>query len=163
MAVVVIGILNTLAIAVRERTREIGTLRAIGMQRRKVLWLFLLETALLGLAGAASGRGSWRRRWPGCSTGSASALPEGMQLFLMQERLTFLLRPGTVLGDVLVPRRRDRGRLAPPGPPRRPPEAHHRHAPRRVNPHAPLASALAAALAAGAAPARAARALARTS
>ncbi|ABC83701.1 ABC transporter permease [Anaeromyxobacter dehalogenans] len=100
MVVVVIGILNTLAIAIRERTREIGTLRAIGMQRRKVLWLFVLETALLGLGGAAAG----------AAIAAAIALalnlagigvPEGMQLFLMQERLSFLLQPGAILGDVL--------------------------------------------------------------
>jgi putative ABC transport system permease protein len=59
MVVVIIGILNTMAIAIRERTREIGTLRAIGMQRRKVLWLFVLEMALLALAGTA-GRGAAR-------------------------------------------------------------------------------------------------------
>lgn len=100
MVVVVIGILNTLAIAIRERTREIGTLRAIGMQRRKVLWLFVLETALLGLGGAAAGAA--------IAAGIALALnlagigvPEGMQLFLMQERLSFLLQPGAILGDVL--------------------------------------------------------------
>ena len=55
LVIVVIGILNSLAIAIRERTREIGTLRAIGMQRRKVLWLFLLESMMLGVAGAAAG------------------------------------------------------------------------------------------------------------
>ena len=65
LLVVIIGILNTMAIAIRERTREIGTLRAIGMQRRKVLWLFVLETGLLGLAGAAAGRSS-APCWPGC-------------------------------------------------------------------------------------------------
>ena len=100
MAVVVIGILNTLAIAVRERTREIGTLRAIGMQRRKVLWLFLLETALLGLAGAASGA-AVAAALAGLLDWIGIRIPEGMQLFLMQERLSFLLRPGTVIGDVL--------------------------------------------------------------
>lgn len=100
MVVVVIGILNTLAIAIRERTREIGTLRAIGMQRRKVLWLFVLETALLGLSGAAAGAA--------VAAGIALLLnlagigvPEGMQLFLMQEKLSFLLQPGAILADVL--------------------------------------------------------------
>ena len=42
-------------IAIRERTREIGTLRAIGMQRGGVLWMFLLESLLLGLFGTLAG------------------------------------------------------------------------------------------------------------
>jgi ABC-type lipoprotein release transport system permease subunit len=100
MAVVVIGILNTLAIAVRERTREIGTLRAIGMQRRKVLWLFLLETALLGLAGAAGGA-LVAALVAALLNAIGIRIPEGMQLFLMQERLSFLLQPRAVVGEVL--------------------------------------------------------------
>jgi putative ABC transport system permease protein len=100
MAVVVIGILNTLAIAIRERTREIGTLRAIGMQRRKVLWLFVLETALLGLAGAATGA-LLASAIAGLLNLAGIGIPEGIQLFLMQERLSFLLQPGPILLDVL--------------------------------------------------------------
>lgn len=100
MTVVVIGILNTLAIAVRERTREIGTLRAIGMQRRKVLWLFILESALLGLAGAASGA-LLAALLAGVLDRIGIGIPEGMQVFLMQEKLSFLLRPGAVVGEVL--------------------------------------------------------------
>jgi putative ABC transport system permease protein len=42
-------------IAIRERTREIGTLRAIGMQRGAVLWMFLLESLMLGLFGTIAG------------------------------------------------------------------------------------------------------------
>jgi ABC-type lipoprotein release transport system permease subunit len=100
MAVVVIGILNTLAIAIRERTREIGTLRAIGMQRGKVRWLILLETALLALAGTAAGA----LVAVGVALGlnaAANALPEAVQVFLAQERLTFLLLPRSILQDVL--------------------------------------------------------------
>jgi putative ABC transport system permease protein len=101
MVVVVIGILNTLAIAVRERTREIGTLRAIGMQRTKVLWLFVLETLLLGVLGCGAGAlialavagGLNARHIP---------VPEAAQLFLSQEYLTFLVRPGAVAFDVVL-------------------------------------------------------------
>jgi putative ABC transport system permease protein len=95
MAVVVIGILNTLAIAIRERTREIGTLRAIGMQRGKVRWLILLETALLAVTGTAAGA-------LGASAVAAGlnalgiGIPESMQVFLAQERLTFLLQPAII-------------------------------------------------------------------
>jgi FtsX-like permease family len=55
LVIMVAGIMNTLWIAIRERTREIGTLRAIGMQRIGVARLFLLEAALLGLFGATLG------------------------------------------------------------------------------------------------------------
>ncbi|MCC7072015.1 MAG: ABC transporter permease [Deltaproteobacteria bacterium] len=53
--VIVIGITNTMTIAVRERTREIGTLRAIGMQRWRVLALFMIEATLLGIFAAGAG------------------------------------------------------------------------------------------------------------
>jgi len=95
MAVVLVGILNTLAIAIRERTREIGTLRAIGMQRTKVLWLFLLETALLGLGGAAAGA-ALASAFAGLLNAAHILVPEGIQLFLMQEHLSFWLAPGAI-------------------------------------------------------------------
>ncbi len=101
MAVVVIGILNTLAIAIRERTREIGTLRAIGMQRRKVLWLFLVETALLGATGA--GAGALLAAGIAALVNAAGiALPEAVQIFLAQERLHFLLDPRTIAADAAL-------------------------------------------------------------
>jgi putative ABC transport system permease protein len=53
--IIVIGIMNTTYIAVRERTREIGTLRAIGLSRGGVLSLFLIESLLLGLAATTLG------------------------------------------------------------------------------------------------------------
>src|SRR3954454_7202509 len=55
LGIIVIGIMNTMWIAIRERTREIGTLRAIGMQRGAVLWMFLLESLMLGLGGTIAG------------------------------------------------------------------------------------------------------------
>jgi ABC-type lipoprotein release transport system permease subunit len=101
MVVVVIGILNTLAIAIRERTREIGTLRAIGMHRRKVLWLFVLETGLLGVGGCAAGALAASLVAAGLNAAHI-AVPEGIQLFLMQEHLSFRLGGGAILGDVAL-------------------------------------------------------------
>jgi putative ABC transport system permease protein len=46
---------NTMNMAVVERTIEIGTLRAIGLRRSGVRWLFVLEGFLLGLCGAIAG------------------------------------------------------------------------------------------------------------
>jgi putative ABC transport system permease protein len=95
MVIVVIGIMNTLAIAIRERTREIGTLRAIGMQRTKVIWLFLLEAALLGAGGAVAGALA--------GAGIAALLnaahlgvPEAVQMFLMQQSLTLTVKMDAV-------------------------------------------------------------------
>ena len=43
LLIIGVGIMNTMWISVRERTGEVGTLRAIGMSRRSVLWLFLTD------------------------------------------------------------------------------------------------------------------------
>jgi len=48
---------NTVTISVVARRQEIGTLRALGVTRRKVLWLFLGEAAALAVAGIALGLG----------------------------------------------------------------------------------------------------------
>lgn len=53
--IILIGVLNTLRMTIRERTREIGTLRAIGFQARQVLGLFLFETLYLALFSGAAG------------------------------------------------------------------------------------------------------------
>jgi len=50
-----VGILTILTIAVSERTAEIGLLRAIGATRRRILWLFLAEAALLAAIGGIAG------------------------------------------------------------------------------------------------------------
>lgn len=50
-----VGIMNVMYIAIRERTREIGTLRAIGMQRTSLLGMFLAEGFLIGAVGTLLG------------------------------------------------------------------------------------------------------------
>ncbi len=65
LAVAVLGIYgvalfiinNSMVLATIERTREIGTLRAIGMQRRYVLWMFILESLVLGTVFGLIGAG----------------------------------------------------------------------------------------------------------
>jgi len=49
----VLGAMITMYAFVEARTREIGTLRALGFRRRSILTSFLIESALLSLAGAA--------------------------------------------------------------------------------------------------------------
>lgn len=52
------GIINTLVIAVLERTKEIGLQKALGMSRGKVFLLFSFESILIGFWGAVLGIGS---------------------------------------------------------------------------------------------------------
>ncbi|MDF1812662.1 MAG: FtsX-like permease family protein [Verrucomicrobiales bacterium] len=53
--IVTMSVLNTIGMAVVERTREIGTLRAIGLKRPGVIKLFGVESAMLGIIGALIG------------------------------------------------------------------------------------------------------------
>ena len=57
MAILVggIGMANTMFMSVFERTREIGTLRALGWRRRRVLWTVLKESFVLSLIGVLIG------------------------------------------------------------------------------------------------------------
>lgn len=45
------------ATSVVQKSREIGILRAMGISRGQVLWIFLLQGGLLGLLGSAFGSG----------------------------------------------------------------------------------------------------------
>lgn len=55
LVIVLFAVTNTLAMAVLERTREIGTLRAMGTTPREVMRLFTLEGLVLGSGGAIAG------------------------------------------------------------------------------------------------------------
>jgi putative ABC transport system permease protein len=55
IVIVVMTTVNTMGMAILERTREIGTLRALGLKRRGVSLLFAMEGALLGFFGSFVG------------------------------------------------------------------------------------------------------------
>ena len=96
VAIVVTGIMNTMWIAIRERTREIGTLRAIGMQRGGVLRMFLLESFQMGIIGTAIGAAGGG----GVAMLVNSAkihVPLSVQLFLMSDTLQLTVHSGMLL------------------------------------------------------------------
>jgi putative ABC transport system permease protein len=101
LVVIAAGIMNTLWIAIRERTREIGTLRAIGMQRARVLVMFLTEALLLSftatVAGAALASGF-------CLFINSQQLkvPEVVQVMLLTEHWFLKVEPGPVLFAVVL-------------------------------------------------------------
>lgn len=55
LAIAVIGVVNTMLMSVLERTREIGTMMAVGVRRGTITWLFLFEAAVLAIIGGLSG------------------------------------------------------------------------------------------------------------
>ena len=101
LIIIAVGIMNTLWISIRERTREIGTLRAIGMQRRRVLSMFLTEAFLLSALATAAGIviGVLLTL---VLNASAISIPEGAQMFLMRDRLVLTLNPIAILGGVVL-------------------------------------------------------------
>src|SRR5208283_2413393 len=101
LTIIAVGIMNTLWIAIRERTREIGTLRAIGMQRTRVLAMFLVEAFSLSLAAAVVGAVLGLLV---CAAINAAHLhaPITVQLFLMREEVHLTVRPSALLGSILL-------------------------------------------------------------
>ncbi|MGP3967104.1 ABC transporter permease [Streptomyces sp. 6N223] len=55
--VAILGVVNTLALSVIERTREIGLLRAVGLSRRQMRRMVRLESVVIALFGALLGLG----------------------------------------------------------------------------------------------------------
>ena len=55
LLVAAFGVANTMMMAILERTREIGIMKAIGATNETILTLFLLEAGLVGLAGGVVG------------------------------------------------------------------------------------------------------------
>ncbi len=99
MAVViaVLGVINTLAMSVFERTREIGLLRAIGLDDRGVKKMVRLESVVISLFGAVLGvaTGIFLAWSCGSLTGSSLATYETV---LPWARLGLFLLLGLVIG-----------------------------------------------------------------
>ena len=86
----VLGIVNTLVLAVFERTRELGLLRAVGMTRRQVRRMVRHESVIVALIGATVGLGVGL---------FLAALVTGA---LADQGLTFALPVGTLVAFVAV-------------------------------------------------------------
>jgi putative ABC transport system permease protein len=55
MLALAFGIINTMLMAILERTKELGMLMAIGMNRRRIFKMIMLETVFLTIVGAVAG------------------------------------------------------------------------------------------------------------
>jgi len=55
LVIAVLGIVNTLALSIIERTREVGLLRALGVSRRQLRTMIRLESVVIAVLGALMG------------------------------------------------------------------------------------------------------------
>jgi putative ABC transport system permease protein len=55
LIIAVFGVINTLALSMTERTRELGLLRAVGMKRGQVMWMVTVESVVICVFGAILG------------------------------------------------------------------------------------------------------------
>lgn len=102
VVIVAIGIMNAMWNAVRDRTREVGTMRAIGMQRGGVLALFLTEAALLGLGATTLGATLGALLAFGIDAMEVPVPIEAMEAILLSDRIVLSIRPGTLLQAILA-------------------------------------------------------------
>ena len=78
LIIVVMSTINTMGMSVMERTREIGTLRALGLKRRGVVLLFAAEGAILGLLGCLGGIILDCSVWAAIKIAAPSYIPPGV-------------------------------------------------------------------------------------
>lgn len=102
VAIIVIGIINTMWIAVRERTGEIGTLRAIGMGRERVLAMFIAEAGLLGVGAAGAGAGVGGLIAAAVNGGHFRVGTQALRIILLSDTYTFSVTAGFLLFAVLL-------------------------------------------------------------
>jgi ABC-type lipoprotein release transport system permease subunit len=100
--IILIGVINTLRMTIRERTREIGTVRAIGMQRADVRNSFILETAFLGLFSAVAGTILAFAAMFGLSQISFKSEDNPLSMLLVDSHLNFMPSIGSTVGYVLL-------------------------------------------------------------
>jgi putative ABC transport system permease protein len=98
-----IGIMNTMYTSVLERTKEIGTMKAVGAKNSDILQIFLFESGLLGLVGGAIGVGLGVGLGKGVEYIASTALGTNLlqasiTLPLIVGALTFSFLIGTISG-----------------------------------------------------------------
>jgi putative ABC transport system permease protein len=94
--IIIVGVMNTMWISVRDRTKEIGTLRAIGMGQWKVLTMFLLEAFILSSVATLLGVGLGAIL-TALFTAMKIPVSEGFQIFLMSDTLRMVVSPDSVV------------------------------------------------------------------
>jgi len=101
LTITMVGVVNTFRMVLLERIREIGTMRAVGMQGRSVRGIFLMEAGFIGLIGALIGL---------VLAGIAMLVlgqltldtDSPLQFFLNDGRITFAVPPLSIVTNVAI-------------------------------------------------------------
>lgn len=96
------GIGNTMWMAVRERTKEIGTMRAIGAQKNRILFLFVSEAVLLGAISSLLASLVAVALVAIINALKVPVTNDGVRLFLMANTVEFSLRFSHIVTTVLL-------------------------------------------------------------
>jgi ABC-type lipoprotein release transport system permease subunit len=100
--IILIGVINTLRMTIRERTREIGTIRAIGMQKKDVRNTFILETFFLGFFSAIAGCVLAFSAMFGLSQITFKSEDNPLTMLLVNGHLNFLPSIGATIGFIIL-------------------------------------------------------------
>ncbi|MBK8800688.1 MAG: FtsX-like permease family protein [Fibrobacteres bacterium] len=100
--VVLTGVVNALRMTVRERTREIGTLRSLGMQASQVRTLFLMEAGLLSFLSALAGTALALAAMFGLSQLTFPIEGNPLSMLLVRGHLVFVPEVLATLGQILL-------------------------------------------------------------
>lgn len=100
IVIIAVGIMNTMWNAVRERTKEIGTMRAIGMHKEMVLALFVTEATLLGLFSTTAGALLGGAIALAIDAAKINVPVDALRTILLSNTFHFSVAPQTILGSV---------------------------------------------------------------
>lgn len=99
--IIVIGIVITMQHAVRVRTPEVGTLRAIGMSPGRVMAMFLLEVAMLASMATALGAIAGLAITSAINAAAPPIQDLTLQFLLMSDHLVLAFSPSAVVAPMI--------------------------------------------------------------
>jgi ABC-type lipoprotein release transport system permease subunit len=88
--------------SVRERTKEIGTMRAIGAQKGFILQMFVCEAVLLGLLASGIGVLLGALTITAINSLNIPIANDGMRLFMMANTLRFSLHSSQIISTLVL-------------------------------------------------------------
>jgi ABC-type antimicrobial peptide transport system permease subunit len=100
--VILIGVVNTMRMSIRERTREIGTNRAIGMQRNDVRSVFVLEIVFLAVFACVIGTILGFGVMALLQTLTFDLKDNPFSMFFVNKHLYFFPTAGAIIGNFVI-------------------------------------------------------------